>query len=330
MNKVLITGAAGFIGYYLSKELIDNNYQVIGIDNLNDYYDVSLKKDRINNISDNKNFIFINEDINNIEQIKNIFIEYKPDIVIHLAAYGGVRYSLEKPDVYIKNNIDGFYNILKIASDFKVKHFVFTSSSSIYGNINGIPSKEEDAKINQESLYASTKMCDEVIAYSFSKLYDMPITAIRPFTVYGPLGRPDMAYFSFTNKLINKEEITLYHNGNLKRDYTYITDAINGIYSIIINKPNELYNVYNIAGSKQYSTNELVSILKEAMIENNLVNSDFDFDSLIKYSDMKKGEVNETYADISKINQAFNYVPKVDLKTGIKEFIKWYKKYYTK
>ena len=329
MNKILITGAAGFIGSYLSKKLVDNNYVVIGIDNLNDYYDVTLKKDRIKNIN-NKNFIFINEDINNADKIKNIFIEYQPDMVVHLAAYGGVRYSIQNPDLYIKNNVEGFYLVLKAATEFKIKHFIFASSSSIYGNIDGTPSKEVDAGINQESLYASTKMCNEVIAHSFSKLYDMPITAIRPFTVYGPFGRPDMAYYSFTDKLVNCEEITLYNNGNLKRDYTYITDAIEGIYKIIINKPKDLYNTYNIAGSKQYSTNELVDILKKALVENELVAKDFDFTSLIKYSDMKKGEVNETNADISKISNDFNYEPKVTLEVGIKEFIKWYKNYYKK
>ena len=329
MKKVLITGVAGFIGYHLTKYLINNNYLVIGIDNLNDYYDVTIKQDRINDLKSN-NFIFINEDINNINSIKKIFKEYNPKIVIHLAAYGGVRYSTLNPDVYIKNNIDGFYNILKIVSDFNIKHFIFTSSSSVYGNIDGLPSKEEDIKINQESIYAATKMCDEVIASSFAKLYNIPTTVIRPFTVYGPFGRPDMAYFKFTNKLLNNEVIDLYENGNLKRNYTYITDLIDGFYKIINNEPKTIYNVYNISGAKQYSTNELIAIIKKELISNGLVNETFDFNSKMKYIDMQKGDVNESNADISKIMHDFDYYPKVSLEEGIKEFIKWYKTYYGK
>ena len=330
MQKILVTGAAGFIGYYISKKLVDNNYSVIGIDNMNDYYDESLKNDRINEIIDNPNFTFIKEDINNVLKIDDIFKQYQPEIVIHLAGYAGVRYSIDHPDIYVNNNINGFYNILKIAHDNQIKHFIFASSSSIYGNNNGKPSKEEDIKINQESIYAATKMCDEIIANSFAKLYDMAITAIRPFTVYGPFGRPDMAYFDFTNKLLNNEPITLYDNGNLKRDYTYITDAINGIYQIVINKPEYIYNVYNIGSSKIYTTNEFVTILKEALINYNLVTPNYNFDQLIKYSDIKKGEVNITYADITKINKDFGYNPEVSLDTGISEFIKWYKDYYDK
>ena len=330
MKKILLTGAAGFIGYHIAKELLDNNYTVIGIDNLNDYYDISLKEARINNIIDNPHFTFIKEDINNTSEINAIFKQYQPEIVVHLAAYAGVRYSLEQPDIYIKNNVDGFYNILKIACDNQVKHFVFSSSSSIYGNIDDKPSKEEDATINQESLYACTKMCDEVIAKCFAKLYETNITAVRPFTVYGPFGRPDMAYFNFTNKLLNNEPITVYDHGNLRRNYTYISDVVNGLFQIINNEPKAKFNVYNIGGADQYTINELIAVLKTELINNNLVDQSFDFDHLIQYSDIKKGEVNSTYADNTKINHDFGYNPQVSLEVGIKEFIQWYKDYYHK
>ena len=330
MKKVLITGAAGFIGSNLCRKLLNENYEVIGIDNLSDYYDPSLKEYRLEDIKDNDNFIFIREDITNEENIKVIFNRYKPNIVVNLAACSGIRYSIENPDIYVKTNVDGFYNILKVSKEFNVEHLIFASSSSIYGNSKKLPLKEEYAKLNQESIYGSTKMCDEVLAVSYSKIFDMPITVIRPFTVYGPCGRPDMAYFNFTNKLLNKEEIYLFNNGDLKRDYTFITDAIDGIYSIIESNPKSGYNVYNIGGSKQYTTKDLVNILKKELIENKLVDENYDFDKYIKYVGMKKGEVYETYSDISKMKKEFNYNPKVTLEEGLKEFIKWYKDYYIK
>lgn len=330
MKNILITGAAGFIGCYLSKRLIEENYNVIGIDNLNDYYDITLKENRIKDLYNKDNFTFIKEDINNYDLVKNIFDKYKPNIVIHLAASAGVRYSSINPDLYINNNINGFYNILKLSKEYNIEHFIFASSSSIYGNCNKLPLKEEYVTINQESIYASTKLCDEAIACSFSKIFNMPVTAIRPFTVYGPFGRPDMAYFSFTNNLLNNKEISLYNNGDLKRDYTYISDAIDGIYSIIINKPKDLYNVYNIGGSKQYTTKDLINILKRELIDNKLVDSNYNFDEYIKFTRMNKGEVYETYADISKMEKDFNYNPKISLEEGIKNFIKWYKDYYNK
>lgn len=330
MKNILITGAAGFIGSYLCKKLIEENYNVIGIDNLNDYYDITLKENRIKDLYNKDNFTFIKEDINNFDLVKNIFDEYKPNIVIHLAASAGIRYSSINPDLYINNNINGFYNILKLSKEFNIEHFIFASSSSVYGNCDKLPLKEEYVTINQESIYASTKLCDEAIACSFSKIFNMPITAIRPFTVYGPFGRPDMAYFSFTNNLLNKKEISLYNNGDLKRDYTYINDAIEGIYSIILNKPKDLYNVYNIGGSKQYTTKDLVDILKKELLENNLVDEEYNFDKYIKFTSMNKGEVYETYADISKMKKDFNYNPKISLEDGIKNFIKWYKDYYNR
>ena len=262
MKKVLVTGVAGFIGSYISNKLLDNNYEVIGIDNLNDYYNNHLKEDRIKNIK-NDYFIFIKEDLINKDKIINIFNKYKPDIVIHLAAYAGVRYSIENPDIYIKNNILVFNNIISISKDFNVKHFIFASSSSVYGNSEAI-SYSEDLDANKpESIYAATKKCDEVLAYTYSSLYNMPVTGLRFFTVYGPYGRPDMAYFNFTNKLINNEKIYLYNNGNMKRDFTYITDIINGIYNIVINKPKGLFNIYNIGSSKPYTLIEFINILKK-------------------------------------------------------------------
>ena len=330
MKNILITGAAGFIGSYLSKRLIEEYYNVIGIDNLSDYYDITLKENRIKDLYNKDNFTFIKEDINNYDLVKNIFDKYKPNIVIHLAASAGVRYSSINPDLYINNNVNGFYNILKLSKEYNIEHFIFASSSSVYGNCNKLPLKEEYVTINQESIYASTKLCDEAIACSFSKIFNMPVTAIRPFTVYGPFGRPDMAYFSFTNNLLNNKEILLYNNGDLKRDYTYISDAIDGIYSIIINKPKDLYNVYNIGGSKQYTTKDLINILKRELIDNKLVDSNYNFDEYIKFTRMNKGEVYETYADISKMKKDFNYNPKISLEEGIKNFIKWYKDYYNK
>ena len=329
MKKVLVTGVAGFIGSYISNKLLDNNYEVIGIDNLNDYYNNHLKEDRIKNIK-NDYFIFIKEDLINKDKIINIFNKYKPDIVIHLAAYAGVRYSIENPDIYIKNNILVFNNIISISKDFNVKHFIFASSSSVYGNSEAI-SYSEDLDANKpESIYAATKKCDEVLAYTYSSLYNMPVTGLRFFTVYGPYGRPDMAYFNFTNKLINNEKIYLYNNGNMKRDFTYITDIINGIYNIVINKPKGLFNIYNIGSSKPYTLIEFINILKKELKLNNLVPEDYDLDSLIEYTDMKKGEVYSTCADITKIKNDFGYKVEYTLEKGIHEFIKWYKDYYNK
>lgn len=330
MKTVVVTGSAGFIGSYITTKLLDNNYKVIGIDNLNNYYDVNLKNDRLNNILNmkNNNFSFFNGDINNKEKLDLIFKEYKPDIVVHLAGYAGVRYSIENPDIYIKNNVLGFNSILDLSVKYNVEHFIFASSSSVYGNSKAISYSEEASTNNPESIYAATKKCDEVLSYAYSSLYDTNITGLRLFTVYGPFGRPDMAYFNFTNKLINHENIYLYNNGNLERDFTYIDDVINGIFSIIESIPKEKFNIYNIGSSNPYSLTEFVNILKHEIKENGLVGESTDLDSLIKYTEMKKGEALKTYADITKMKIDFGYEVKYNLESGLKEFIKWYKEYY--
>ena len=330
-NKcILVTGAIGFIGYYICKRLLDEypKSTIIGIDNINDYYDVDLKKYRLSLLEKYNNFNFIMGDISNKRFVFKIFKNNKIDVVINLAAQAGVRYSIDNPDTYIKSNIIGFYNMLEVCRKYPVLNFIFASSSSVYGNSNKYPSCVEDRCDKQESLYAATKKCDEVLAYTYSSLYDINCTGLRFFTVYGPLGRPDMAYFSFIDKWINREKVKIFNYGKCQRDFTYIDDIVEGLFRVI-HCPNR-YKIYNIGNGKPVNLLDFVEILEKELVNNKLVPKDFNFDDYKELVDSQDGDVDITYCDTSLLEKDFNYSPKVDINEGIKEFIKWYKEYYKK
>ena len=319
METILITGCSGFIGYHLTKKLL-NNYNIIGIDNLNDYYDINLKKSRLNNLK-HKNFKFIKCDISNKKELDNIFNENKIDKVINLAAQAGVRYSIENPDVYINSNIIGFYNILENVKKHKIDHLIYASSSSVYGN-NELPYKESNPTDNPISLYAATKKTNEILAQAYSNLYNIKCTGLRFFTVYGPFGRPDMAYFNFTKKIINKEKIELYNNGQSLRDFTYIDDIVEGIIKVL-DKPKT--KIYNIGNSNPIKMLDFINILKETLINNNLIK---DYNLNIELLPKQLGDVDNTYADTSELKKDFDYNLNTDIKDGLDKFVKWYKEYY--
>lgn len=319
MKIVLITGCSGFIGYHLTKRLL-NDYAIIGIDNLNNYYDTKLKKDRLKKL-EHKNFKFIQCDISNKEELEKIFDKYKFYKVINMAAQAGVRYSIENPDVYIKSNVIGFYNILENCRKYKIEHLIYASSSSVYGN-NETPFKEEQKTDNQISLYAATKKTNEIFAYTYSNLYNIKCTGLRFFTVYGPYGRPDMAYFDFTKKIINKEKIKLYNNGESLRDFTYIDDIIEGIIKIMAKKTTR---IYNIGSSNPIKMIDFINILKQTLINNNLIE---DHELNIELLPKQLGDVDNTYADMEELMSDFNYKPNTNMKDGLDKFIKWYKEYY--
>jgi nucleoside-diphosphate-sugar epimerase len=332
-----ITGVAGFIGSNLAKKLLStiNNITIIGIDNLNNYYDVNLKKARLNELYKHKNFIFIQENIKEKNIILDIFKKYKPDIVINLAAQAGVRYSLINPDAYVESNIIGFFNILEACRYYNVKHLVFASSSSVYGLNKKIPYSTQDRTDKPVSFYAATKKSDELMAYTYAKLYKIPITGLRFFTVYGPAGRPDMAYFSFTKKLVNGEDIQIFNYGNCKRDFTYIDDIVEGIIKVLQKTPtkdedNVQYKLYNIGNNNPENLLDFVNILQQELVNVGLLPKDYDFEAHKKLVPMQAGDVEITYADIDELIKDFNFKPSTNLKDGLKAFIKWYKEYYIK
>lgn len=339
-KTIFITGSSGFIGSYLSKRILDenNNVQVIGLDNMNDYYDVSLKETRLKELQEYKNFIFIKGDLANKELINNIFINYKPEIVVNLAAQAGVRYSITNPDAYIQSNIIGFYNILEACRNNPVKHLVYASSSSVYGNNKKVPYSVEDKVDNPVSLYAATKKADELLAHSYSKLYNIPCTGLRFFTVYGPKGRPDMAYFSFTNKLVKGETIKIFNYGNCKRDFTYIDDIVEGIIRVINKAPEKKngedglpiapYAIYNIGNNHPENLLDFVKILSEELVNAKVLPKDFDFEKHKELVPMQAGDVPITFADTSALEKDFRYKPHTSLREGLREFVKWYKGFY--
>ena len=329
-KTILVTGSSGFIGSNLCIRLLnDYDYRVIGIDNHNDYYDVNLKEYRLDKIRKlNKDFIFIKGDISDKSFIDKVFNDYKIDIVINLAAQAGVRYSIDHPDVYIESNIIGFYNILEVLRSHPVEHLIYASSSSVYGGNTKIPFSEDDKVDNPVSLYAATKKTNELLAYTYSHLYGIKATGLRFFTVYGPAGRPDMAYFSFTNKLINNEKIKIFNYGKCQRDFTYVTDIIEGIVRIINNGPINDYNLYNIGNNHPENLMDFVYTLANSLIKYGILDNNFNIDEHMELVPMQPGDVVTTYADTSLLEKDYGYKPNTSLKDGLDSFAKWYREYY--
>jgi UDP-glucuronate 4-epimerase len=332
-NKTyLVTGAAGFIGYYLSKKLLEQGCKVIGVDNLNDYYDVNLKHARLQQLGPFKEFIFNKTDISDKGAVNNVFEEYKPNVVVNLAAQAGVRYSIENPDVYIQSNIIGFYNILEACRHYPVDHLVYASSSSVYGANKKVPFEETDFVDQPVSLYASTKKSNELMAHTYSHLYKIPATGLRFFTVYGPMGRPDMAYFGFTDKYFAGEPIKIYNNGDfendLYRDFTYVDDIVVGIERLISNPPKDavphkVFNIGNNSPEKLMTFIEtLEKTLSKALGREVLFEKDFE--------PIKPGDVPATYASTDLLQQAVGFKPKTSIEEGLQKFADWYVEYYKK
>lgn len=337
--NILITGVAGFIGSNLVLQLLktEKNAKIVGLDNLNDYYDVNLKYYRLRNIEyavkNKNNWQFIKGNLAHKKLIDKIFKENNFDIVVNLAAQAGVRYSIINPDAYIESNIIGFYNILEACRHYHVKHLVYASSSSIYGGNTKIPFAESDIVDTPVSLYAATKKSNELLAHAYTKLYDIPSTGLRFFTVYGPAGRPDMAYFGFTNKLLKNEKIQIFNYGNCKRDFTYIDDIVEGVQRILrlSPKPNEEgipYNIYNIGNNNPENLLDFVKILQEELIRAEVLPKDYDFEIHKELVPMQQGDVPVTYADTSKLEKDFLFKPNTTLRDGLRRFAEWYKEYY--
>lgn len=326
----LVTGAAGFIGYYLSKKLLEMNHIVIGFDNINDYYDINLKYTRLNNLKKYENFIFVKGDLVDKDLIFDVFQKHKPEIVINLAAQAGVRYSIDNPDIYMQSNVMGFYNILEACKRNPVQHLVFASSSSVYGSNKKVPFEETDFVDYPVSLYAATKKTNELISYTYSSLYKIPSTGLRFFTVYGPLGRPDMAYFDFTNKYFKNEPIYIYNNGDyqndLYRDFTYIDDIIEGVYLLLNNPPqgDTPYNIYNIGNNHPEKLMTFIDTLEKALSIS--LGKEVKFDK--KFEPIKPGDVTATYASTDKLHEKVGFKPKTSIYEGLCRFAEWYINYY--
>lgn len=319
MKKILITGAAGFIGFHLSRALCDNDYTIYGIDNLNDYYSPQLKKDRLAQLKSFDNFHFSTIDITNKIILQNLFNHFRPDIVINLAAQAGVRHSINHPEDYIDSNVIGFFNILESCRKYDVKHLIYASSSSVYGEKVEVPFSENDKTDEPTSLYAASKKANEAMAYSYSHLYQLPCTALRFFTVYGPWGRPDMAYYKFTRAIISGQTIRLYDNGHLFRDFTYIDDVVNGICKIVNRNPgNDLHRIYNIGKGKPDSVREMVDILEWQIGHK----------AIVKSMPRPQSDCFQTFADTSKLHRDYDYTPSVSLVDGLKYFYNWYQSYH--
>jgi UDP-glucuronate 4-epimerase len=320
MKNILITGVAGFIGYHLSKKLLQQGYNIIGVDNINDYYDVNLKNSRLEEFQNNKNFTFYKVDIADYKAISNIFKTQEFDIIIHLAAQAGVRYSIDKPFKYLESNLIGQMNILEAIRNFKpnLKHFIFASSSSVYGNSLENSFSETQKTDEPVSLYAATKKSGELLAHSYSSLYNIPSTGLRFFTVYGEFGRPDMAYFSFTKNILAGETIRLFNNGDLQRDFTYIDDIVDGINKIATNPPKHKFKVYNIGNNKPVQLRYFVEVLEKNIGKK----------ANIELLPMQKGDVYKTFADINEIKKDYSFEPKTTIEQGLENFVKWYKDYY--
>ena len=342
-NKtILVTGSAGFIGFYLTKRLLEEikKVKVIGFDSVNDYYDVSLKEWRLEQLSKYDNFTFVKGNLADKELVNKVFKEYKPSVVVNLAAQAGVRYSIDHPDVYIESNIIGFYNILEACRYNPVEHLVYASSSSVYGGNTKVPFSTDDKVDNPVSLYAATKKSNELLAHCYSKLYNIPSTGLRFFTVYGPACRPDMAYFGFTNKLIHGEKIKIFNYGNCKRDFTYVDDIVEGIIRIMQGAPEQKngedglplppYAVYNIGNSNPESLLDFVQILQEELIRAKVLPEDYEFESHKELVAMQAGDVPVTYADTGALEKDYGFKPHTPLREGLRKFAEWYKEFYMK
>ena len=341
-NKcIFVTGAAGFIGSNLVKRLIEDveDATIVGIDNMNDYYDVSLKEYRLNELEAMKgNLHFIKGDIADKETVDSIFREYHPAVVVNLAAQAGVRYSITNPDAYIQSNLIGFYNILEACRNYPVEHLVYASSSSVYGSNIKVPYSTDDKVDNPVSLYAATKKSNELMAHAYSKLYNIPSTGLRFFTVYGPAGRPDMAYFGFTNKLVKGETIQIFNFGNCMRDFTYVDDIVEGVLRVMQGAPEKKlgddglplppYAVYNIGNNQPENLLTFVDILQQELIRAKVLPEDYDFEAHKKLVPMQPGDVPMTYADTSALERDFGFKPKTPLRDGLRAFAEWYASFY--
>ena len=341
-KTILVTGAAGFIGSNLVKRLFQDvkDATIIGIDNMNDYYDVALKEYRLNElnttVSEGITWKFVKGDIADKQTIDGIFVEYKPQVVVNLAAQAGVRYSITNPDAYIQSNMIGFYNILEACRHNPVEHLVYASSSSVYGGNKKVPFSTDDRVDNPVSLYAATKKSNELFAHCYSKLYDIPTTGLRFFTVYGPAGRPDMAYFGFTNKLLKGETIQIFNYGNCRRDFTYVDDIVEGVYRVMQKAPERKkgedglpippYAVYNIGGGQPENLLDFVNILQEELVRAGVLPADFEAHK--KLVPMQPGDVPVTYADATALERDFGFTPKITLREGLRKFAEWYKEFY--
>lgn len=340
-NKtIFITGAAGFIGSFLVKRILKEhkNVKIIGLDNLNNYYDVSIKEYRLKELATHKNFLFIKGDLANKELINEIFSQHRPQLVVNLGAQAGVRYSITNPDAYIESNLIGFYNILEGCRNYPVEHLIYASSSSVYGTNKKVPYSTEDKVDNPVSLYAATKKSNELMAHAYSKLYNIPSTGLRFFTVYGPAGRPDMAYFSFTDKLIKGETIKIFNYGNCKRDFTYIDDIVEGVIRVMQGAPDQKngedglpippYAVYNIGNSNPENLLDFVNILQEELIRAGVLPADYNFKEHKELVAMQPGDVPTTFADTSALEKDFGFKPNTSLRHGLRKFAEWYKEFY--
>ena len=360
MKTILVTGSAGFIGANLVKRLFTEMVRqgspqvaagdssracrgtIIGIDNVNSYYDPSLKEYRLREIEkavpEGIRYQFVRGSIADRELVGRVFREYQPDIVVNLAAQAGVRYSIENPDVYIESNIVGFYNILEACRHHPVEHLVYASSSSVYGGNKKVPFSTDDRVDNPVSLYAATKKSNELMAHCYSKLYDIPTTGLRFFTVYGPAGRPDMAYFGFTNRLLRGETIQIYNYGNCRRDFTYVDDIVEGIVRVMQGAPERKtgddglpvppYAVYNIGGGQPENLLDFVNILQEELVRAGVLPKDYDFEAHKELVPMQPGDVPTTYADATALERDFGFTPKITLREGLRKFAEWYAEYY--
>ena len=330
-KKILITGSNGFIGSFLTARLLNDyeNIEIIGVDNMNDYYDVRLKKQRLEDLENlKKNYTFIEGDISDKQFIDKLFEKNHFDIVVNLAAQAGVRYSLENPEAYIKANMIGFFNILEAVRNHPVEHLIYASSSSVYGGNEKVPFSTEDKVDHPVSLYAATKKSNELMAYTYTHLFGMKTTGLRFFTVYGPKGRPDMAYFSFTNRLLNNEKIKIFNYGKCERDFTYVDDIVEGIIRVMDQGPKEDYNLYNIGNSHPENLMDFVYTLADRLIANGLLPQDFNIDEHLELVEMQPGDVPVTYADTTPLMNDYGFKPETPLKEGLDHFCKWYKEFY--
>ena len=329
-KKILVTGSSGFIGYHLCRHLLEKyDVSITGFDNMNDYYDVTLKQSRLDDLLNmNGDFTFVKGDLADRDALKELFENNRFDIVVNLAAQAGVRYSLENPDAYISSNIIGFYNMLEMLREHETDHFIYASSSSVYGANTKVPFSTEDKVDSPVSLYAATKKSDELMAYTYSHLFGIKTTGLRFFTVYGPYGRPDMAYYSFTKKLLDDQKIRIFNYGNCERDFTYIDDIVEGIVRVMEKGPKENYNLYNIGNNHPENLMDFVYTLAGCLKDNGLLDKDFDTEGHLELVEMQKGDVVTTYADVSPLENDYGFRPDTPLKEGLDRFVKWYKEYY--